>query len=194
LPSSGPRGAGGAAVEIARRVKLVVLDVDGVLTDGGLYIGSTADGTPVELKRFEITDQLGIKMLGWAGLEVVMVSGRASAASRLRAEEMGIACLEGPGGHKLAIVERLLADRGLDWQEVACVSDDLADMPILRRVGLAVAVANAVAEVRAVAHRVTTREGGRGAVREFAESLLRERGEWNALVERYCRERERAPV
>ncbi|MCI0436151.1 MAG: HAD hydrolase family protein [Gemmatimonadetes bacterium] len=176
--------------ERAQRIRLVVLDVDGVLTDGGVYIGATADGTSVELKRFEITDQLGIKMLIWSGLEVAMVSGRASAANRLRADELGIACFEGPGGHKLSVVEALHAQHGLGWAETAAVCDDLADVPLLRRAGLAVAVANAVPEVHALAHWSTRRGGGRGAVREFAEALLRARGEWAALVERYYRERE----
>jgi len=177
-------------VERALPVRLVVLDVDGVLTDGGVYMGATADGVSVELKRFEITDQLGIKMMVWSGIEVALVSGRVSAANRLRARELDIPCFEGPGGHKLAIVEKLQAELGVGWPETATVCDDLADLPIFRRAGLAVAVANAVAEVRAVAHWVTSRRGGHGAVREFAEALLRARGEWDTMVEQYCRERE----
>lgn len=176
--------------EAARAVKLVVLDVDGVLTDGGIYLGATRDGTPVELKRFEITDQLGIKLLIEAGIEVVFVSGRISFANRLRAAELGVACHEGPGGHKLAIVEQLLTQYELAWGETACVCDDLADMPILRRAGLAVAVANAVPEVHSVAHWTTRRDGGHGAVREFAEALLRARGEWLDRVDAYYRARD----
>jgi 3-deoxy-D-manno-octulosonate 8-phosphate phosphatase (KDO 8-P phosphatase) len=175
--------------DVARALKLVVLDVDGVLTDGGLYIGATADGTPVELKRFEITDQLGIKLMRDAGLQVAFVSGRVSAANRLRAAELGVQCHEGPGGHKLAIVEGLLAENDATWSQTACVCDDLADLPILRRAGLAAAVANAVAEVRAIAHWTSSRPGGHGAVREFAESLLRARGDWVRLLAQYERER-----
>jgi 3-deoxy-D-manno-octulosonate 8-phosphate phosphatase (KDO 8-P phosphatase) len=174
----------------ARRIKLVVLDVDGVLTDGGLYLGETRDGTPVELKRFEITDQLGIKLLLNAGVKVAFVSGRVSAANRLRAAELGVPCHEGPGGHKLDVVERLIEEHGCDWAATACVCDDLADMSILRRAGLAVAVSNAVPEVRAVADWTTRREGGHGAVREFAEALLRARGEWLRVVDSYFRERD----
>jgi 3-deoxy-D-manno-octulosonate 8-phosphate phosphatase (KDO 8-P phosphatase) len=177
----------------ARAVRLVVLDVDGVLTDGGLYLGAAADGTPVELKRFQITDGLGIRMLIEAGIDVVMVSGRASPANTLRARELGIPCCEGPGGRKLGIVEGLLDEYGLDWPATACVCDDLADLPILKRTGLAVAVANAVPEVRAAAHWVTTRPGGSGAVREFAEALLRARGEWRDRVEAYVASRETPP-
>jgi 3-deoxy-D-manno-octulosonate 8-phosphate phosphatase (KDO 8-P phosphatase) len=175
----------------ARRIRLVVLDVDGVLTDGGVYMGATADGTPIEFKRFEITDQLGIRMLEWSDIRVALVSGRVSAANRMRAEELGIACHEGPGGRKLDIVQDLRAQHDVDWSATACVCDDLADLPILRRAGLAVAVANAVPEVRAVAHWTTTRMGGRGAVREFAEALLRARGEWRRMVEQYLEERDR---
>jgi 3-deoxy-D-manno-octulosonate 8-phosphate phosphatase (KDO 8-P phosphatase) len=177
---------------IARGIRLVILDVDGVLTDGGIYLGAAADGTALELKRFEITDQLGIKMMVWAGIEVVLVSGRVSAANRLRAEELGIPFHEGAGGHKLAIAEDLIERHGIDWKQVACLCDDLPDMAVLKRAGLPVAVANAVAEVRAVALWTTRRSGGRGAVREFAEALLRARGEWDARVQAYLSERDAA--
>ncbi len=177
-------------VDRARRVRLVVLDVDGVLTDGGVYMGATERGESVELKRFEITDQLGIKMMVWSGLHVVMVSGRVSAANRLRARELDIPCYEGPGGHKLPILEGLHEAYAVGWDETATVCDDLADLPVFRRAGLAVAVANAVPEVQALAHWSTARGGGAGAVREFAEALLRARGVWEKMVEQYCRERE----
>jgi 3-deoxy-D-manno-octulosonate 8-phosphate phosphatase (KDO 8-P phosphatase) len=175
---------------LARSVRLVVLDVDGVLTDGGVYIGQTLGGEAVELKRFDTMDQLGVKMLAWSGLAVVLVSGRPSQATRLRAEELGLPYHEGPGGHKLAIVERLIAENGVSWDDVACVCDDLADLPILRRAGLPVAVANAAREVRAVARWTTTRGGGHGAVREFAEALLGARDEWGRLVDEYVAARE----
>ena len=174
---------------VAQRIALVVLDVDGVLTDGGIYLGRTAAGETLELKRFEITDQLGIKLLVWAGLQVVFVSGRVSAASQARAEELGIECHHGPGGHKLDIVERLHAETGTGWEATACICDDLADLPILQRAALPVAVANAVPEVRAAARWQTTRSGGNGAVREFAEALLRARGEYATRIDEYVRER-----
>lgn len=176
--------------DVANAIRLVVFDVDGVLTDGGVYLGATDDGRQVELKRFEITDQLGIKMLVWAGIDVILVSGRESAANHMRAEELDIPCYEGAGGHKLAIVERLIAEREISWRETACVCDDLADLPIFRRAGLAVAVVNAVPEVRAHASWITSRHGGHGAAREFSEALLRARGEWNRRVEDYLRQRE----
>jgi 3-deoxy-D-manno-octulosonate 8-phosphate phosphatase (KDO 8-P phosphatase) len=175
--------------QLAQRIRLVILDVDGVLTDGGVYLGQTAAGETVELKRFEITDQLGIKLLQWAGLEVVFVSGRVSAASQLRAAELGCACHEGAGGFKLEILERLHAQHGVGWEETACICDDLADLPILTRVALPVAVANAVPEVRAVAAWQTNRGGGHGAVRELAEALLRGRGDYVERIADYVRER-----
>jgi 3-deoxy-D-manno-octulosonate 8-phosphate phosphatase (KDO 8-P phosphatase) len=177
------------ARELAQRIRLVVLDVDGVLTDGGVYLGRTEEGETVELKRFEITDQLGIKLLQWAGLEVVFVSGRVSGASQARAAELGCACHEGAGGYKLEILERLHAEHGVSWEETACICDDLADLPILTRVALPVAVANAVPEVRAAAVWQTTRSGGYGAVRELAEALLRARGDYVQRIAEYVRER-----
>jgi 3-deoxy-D-manno-octulosonate 8-phosphate phosphatase (KDO 8-P phosphatase) len=171
---------------VARRIRLVGLDVDGVLTDGGLYIGATATGEPIESKRFEITDGLGVRLLQESGVEVAIITGRVSHAVRIRAEELGIAeCHQDATAAKLPIMVALLERLGLGWDEAAFVGDDLPDLPILRRVGLPVAVANAVAEVRAEARWVTQRSGGRGAIREFVEALLRARGEWNTAVERY---------
>lgn len=175
---------------LAARVKLVLLDVDGVLTDGGVYLGSTADGQQVEMKRFEITDQLGIKMLVWAGIKVALISGRESAATRLRAQELDIESLQTSGGFKMANVRSLMKKHGVQWEQIAFVSDDLADVPVLRRVGLPVAVANAVPEVMALVRWRTQASGGRGAVREFAEALLKARGEWNGMVDRYIADRD----
>lgn len=176
--------------ELARRIRFVALDVDGVLTDNGVYVGSTASGEAVELKRFHILDGLGIKMLGWAGLEVALVSGRESPATRIRADELGIEYYQDRGARKLPTMHALMERHALEWDEIAFLGDDLADLPVLRRVALPVAVANAVPEVKALARWQTRRAGGEGAVREFAEALLTARGEWNRLVEQYCRDRE----
>lgn len=177
----------------ARGVRLVGLDVDGVLTDGGVYLGATEGGERVELKRFEITDGLGIRLLQDAGIEVAIITGRESAAVRLRAEELRITeCHQDRGAAKLPIMQSLLERLKIGWDEAAFLADDLADLPVVRRVGLPAAVANAVAEVRAEAYWVARRRGGNGAVREFAEALLRARGEWPAAVERYVRDREAA--
>jgi 3-deoxy-D-manno-octulosonate 8-phosphate phosphatase (KDO 8-P phosphatase) len=179
------------AAERARRVRLLALDVDGVLTDGGIYLGATDSGERVEMKRFEITDGLGIQLLKEAGIQVAIITGRESAAVRLRAEELGIEeCHQDRSAAKLPMMRALLERLGIDWSEAAFLGDDLPDLPLLRRVGLAAAVGNAVAEVRVEAHWVASRTGGRGAIRELAEAILRARGEWNEVVERYVSQRE----
>jgi 3-deoxy-D-manno-octulosonate 8-phosphate phosphatase (KDO 8-P phosphatase) len=171
---------------------MVVFDVDGVLTDGGIYLGATAAGERVEMKRFEITDGLGVHLLRDAGIIVAIVTGRESDAVRLRAAELGIdECHQDAGAAKLPILEALLERHGLGWDEVAFLGDDLADLPVLERVGLPAAVANAVPEVRARARWVGRKRGGEGAAREFAEALLHARGEWAERVNRYVHARER---
>jgi len=176
--------------ELARRIRLVVLDVDGVLTDAGVYLGTDADGRPLELKRFDIQDGLGIRLLQEAGIEVALVSGRVSAATSARARELRIReCHQDPGAHKLPIVSEMMTRLGLDWPQVAMMGDDLPDLPVLKKVGLPVAVANAVREVRAQAVWTARREGGRGAVREFTRVLLESRGEWEDRVAAYLEAR-----
>jgi 3-deoxy-D-manno-octulosonate 8-phosphate phosphatase (KDO 8-P phosphatase) len=185
--ASSDSGRGRLPAGAARRVRLVVLDVDGVLTDAGVYLGATTDGTRVELKRFDIQDGLGVRLLREAGIRVAIVSGRPSEATRLRAEELGIEdCIQEPGGLKLPALSALLQRRGIEWEEVAMLGDDLPDLPVMRKVGLPAAVGNAVAEVRKEAVFTTRRDGGRGAVREFARVLLEARGEWLERVEAYC--------
>ncbi|MEN8374841.1 MAG: HAD hydrolase family protein [Gemmatimonadota bacterium] len=191
----------GVPAERAARVRLVLLDVDGVLTDNGIYLGDTWGGAaerpdgaaskPLELKRFDIQDGLGVKLLVAAGLGVELLSGRESPATDMRARELGVRANQVSGGFKLEVAERILAEHGVDWEDAAVVGDDLADLPLLRRAGLAVAVANAVAEVRDVAHWTTRLGGGRGAVREFAEALLDARGQRERVIEAY--ERSRTP-
>lgn len=186
--STPPTPGEGARIptDVARRIRLVVLDVDGVLTDAGVYLGEDGNGTTVELKRFDIQDGLGLRLLQEAGIDVALVSGRVSPATAVRARELGIdACHQVAGAHKLPTVRMLCEERGLRWDEVAMVADDLPDLPVLERVGLPVAVGNAVREVRQAALWTTRREGGRGAVREFCRVLLEARGEWKARVEAY---------
>lgn len=170
---------------------MLVLDVDGVLTDGGIYLGATASGERVEMKRFDIMDGVGIRLLRESGIEVAIVTGRSSDAVRLRAEELGITeCHQDPTAAKLRTVEALRSRLALDWEEIGFLADDLPDLAVLPRVGLPAAVANAAPEVRAVARWVSRRPGGRGAVREFAEAVLGARGEWTAAVRRYVADRE----
>ena len=175
----------------AARIRLVVLDVDGVLTDGGIYLGAGTGGERVEMKRFEVTDGLGVRLLQDAGIQVAIVSGRESLSVHFRAEELGITeCHQDAGANKLPIVSALIRRIGLDWSEVAFLADDLADVPVLRRVGVAAAVANAVGEVRALAHWVARRRGGEGAVREFSEALLGGRGQRRESIAHYLDERD----
>ncbi len=175
---------------IAEAIRLVILDVDGVMTDGGIYLGATESGEAVEMKRFEITDGLGIRLLREGGIEVAIITGRESGAVRLRAEELGIReCHQDRSARKLPITSKLLDKLGLDWSQVAFIGDDLPDLPVMRRVGLPAAVANATPDVKAVARWTAKRSGGFGAIREFAEALLRARGEWNGRVDAYLRER-----
>ena len=182
-----PGPSGDIDPRVAGLIRLVVLDVDGVLTDGGVYVGALPGQDAIELKRFDIQDGLGVKMLRWAGIDVAIVSGRVSEATAWRAQELGIdECHQEPDARKLPVVQKLLDDRGLGWEEAAMVGDDLADLPILERVGLPVAVSNAVPEVHAVSRWTTEATGGRGAVREFARALLTARGEWDRLVREYC--------
>lgn len=174
--------------ELARRIRLVGFDVDGVLTDNGIYVGPI-NGERVELKRFDIQDGLGHVMLRTAGIPVIWLSGRTSDATALRAKELRIDELLQVGGpQKVAALSGVIERRGLTWDEVAFVGDDLADLPVLRRVGLPIAVANAVAEIKGVARYVTQASGGRGAAREAIEALFKARGEWDDLVTRYFTE------
>jgi 3-deoxy-D-manno-octulosonate 8-phosphate phosphatase (KDO 8-P phosphatase) len=183
--------ATGIPAELAAAVRLVILDVDGVMTDGGIYYGVTESGETLELKRFEITDGLGVHLMQRAGVEVAIVTGRRSEVVALRARELGIHEVhQDPAAEKLPIVQEILERKRLGWESVAFLSDDLADIPVLRRVALPVAVANAVPEVRAIARWRTRRAGGEGAVREFAEALLKARGDWERIVDEYLRERE----
>jgi 3-deoxy-D-manno-octulosonate 8-phosphate phosphatase (KDO 8-P phosphatase) len=172
--------------DVARAIRLVVLDVDGVLTDGGIYVGGGQGGADRELRRFHALDGLGIRMLAEAGLTVAIVSGRRSDAVALRATELGITEVhQGLPFGKIAAVEGILSRNEYSWSAVAHVGDDLADLALMERVGLSAAVSNAVPEVKARAAWCGAVKGGSGAVREFAETLLRARGEWEDLVEAY---------
>jgi len=182
---------GDAMIEpaVARRIKLVGFDVDGTMTDGGLYIGS-AGGQSVELKRFDIQDGLGVHLLRAAGLVVAVVTGRGGDAARIRAEELEVdEFAADAGARKLPAFEDVLRRRQVRWEEACFIGDDLPDLPLLRRVALPVAVANACPEAKDAARFVTTAGGGRGAVREFAEAFLKARGAWTDLVRTYLRER-----
>lgn len=178
---------------LAKRIKLVGFDVDGVLTDGGLYLGSAAvDGAnvPFELKRYDVQDGLGMAMLRDCGLKVVILTGRVSDSVATRARELRVdACLQDAQARKLPALRRLCAELNIGLDEVAFVGDDLPDVPVLREVALAVVVGNCTPEAARTAHLRLNARGGFGAVREFAEALLQARGEWTDAVERYVKSR-----
>ncbi len=153
-------------------MRLAIFDVDGVLTDGTLYIGAQGEA----LKAFNIHDGHGVKMLLAAGVDAAILSGRASEATALRAHELGIAHVVQGAADKVAAFEALLRELRLGPGACAFVGDDLPDLPVMERCGLAVAVADAVDAVKARAHYVTRAGGGRGAVREFCELVLRAQG------------------
>jgi 3-deoxy-D-manno-octulosonate 8-phosphate phosphatase (KDO 8-P phosphatase) len=165
-----------------KRVKLFLCDVDGVLTDGSIFIGGER-----EFKRFNIRDGLGLVLARRAGLKVGWVSARPSLATRLRAEELKVDFLvqQGDNISKTAAIENLLAQEKLNWSDVCFVGDDVIDLGPLTRAGLAVAVGDAVPEAKAAAHFTTTAAGGRGAVREAVELILRAQGKWARFVQTY---------
>jgi len=167
----------------AARIKLFLCDVDGVLTDGSIFIGGER-----EFKRFFIRDGLGLVLAQRAGLKVGWVSARPSAATKLRAAELKIDFLVQQGDHigKTAAIEELLGREKLNWNEVCFVGDDIIDLGPLTRAGLAVAVGDGVAEARAAAHFVTKAPGGRGAVRETVELILQAQGRWKPFLELYA--------
>ena len=162
----------------AQAIRLLILDVDGVLTDGRLYFD--AQGEP--LKVFHVRDGHGIKMAQRAGIEVALLSGRRSEAAFHRATELGIDRFFHGLRDKLAAMKEIEFALQIRPQEVAVVGDELVDLPIMARGGLAVAVADAVPEVLAAAHWVTTNPGGRGAVREVCDLLLKAQGKWEEIV------------
>lgn len=170
---------------LARRIRLLALDVDGVLTDNAVFIGEV-DGRRVEFKRFDIQDGLGMTLLRDSGIDVAWVSGRHSEATAMRARELRVATVhQDHPSTKVPMLEALIAERGMEWNEVAFVGDDLADIGVLEKVGLPIAVANARDEIKAMCHVITSASGGHGAVREVIELLLKSRGEWDSAVARY---------
>lgn len=162
----------------ASHVRLLILDIDGVLTDGSLYFDAKGE----TLKVFNVQDGHGIKMAQHGGIEVALVSGRRSDAAYNRARELNINRFYEGVRDKVAIFEELLQALNLTAPEAAAVGDDLVDLPLFHRVGLGVAVADAVPEARAAAHWVTTRPGGKGAVREVCDLILKARGQWEEIL------------
>ena len=164
-----------------RTIEMLLLDVDGVLTDGGIVYGDDR----VELKRFHVRDGSGLKIWQQAGKRAAVITGRTSSVVEVRAAELGLAPVIQGAADKLAAYRRVLAECGRVPEQVCYVGDDLPDLGVLANCGLAVAVADACAEVRDAAHHVTRAGGGRGAVREVIELVLRCQGPWQTIVERF---------
>jgi len=163
------------------RIKLVLFDVDGVLTDGRIYI----DNNGVESKAFDVKDGHGLKMLQRAGFRVGLITGRQSRIVEHRARELGIVLIFQGVKEKLPVFEKIAAEMKLKDDEIAYMGDDLVDLPVLRRVGISATVADACEEIKPEVDFVSRRRGGRGAVREFCELLLKESGRWSHVFSRY---------
>lgn len=167
--------------ERCRKIRLLLLDVDGVLTDGRIIY----DNQAVETKAFDVKDGHGLKLVQRAGIQVGIITGRSSQVVAHRAAELDITIVHQGAKDKLIPYEKVLADLGMRDEEVAYVGDDVVDLPVLRRVGLAVTVADAVEDVKPYVHYVTQRCGGRGAVREVCDLILKQSGRWDGVTARY---------
>jgi len=168
-------------LERIRKIKLLILDCDGVLTDGRIIPLPGGE----ETKLFDAKDGHAIRMASRVGLKTAIISGRQSFAVRARANDLGIAHLHELSFDKIGPYEEILAAEGLSDQDVCYVGDDVTDIPLLRRAGLAVAVGDSVPETRQFAHFVTSCPGGRGAVREIIKLILDSQGKWNEAMARY---------
>lgn len=162
-------------------IEIILSDVDGVLTDGGVIFNNEG----IEIKRFHVRDGLGIKLWQRAGFAFGVVTARNSQIVKMRAAELGVDIVRQGFEQKLPIVKDILADRNLDASAVCYIGDDLTDLPVLKSVGLAVCVDDAVAEVRSAAHYVTKAQGGSGAVRETIETILKSKKRWDDLIQKY---------
>lgn len=168
-------------LEKAKRIKLLLLDVDGVLTDGRIIYDSSGK----DLKLFDVHDGLGVFLLKKAGIPTVLITARGSKAIRPRGKDMQVEAIFENIFPKTSILDKLLKKYKLKLEEICFVGDDLVDLGLMKKVGFAVAVFNACPEIKSCAHYITLKEGGRGAVREVAELILKSQGKWNSLVSQY---------
>ena len=167
--------------ERARRIKLLLMDCDGVLTDGRLWLTSDGD----EQKAFHARDGQGISLLHRAGLRTGIITGRTSSAVDRRAQDLKMSYVRQYAKDKIKALDEILADAGVARDECAYIGDDVADIPVMRRVGFAVAVSDAVEETKQAAHYLTELKGGQGAVREACDLILKAQGRWDELMERF---------
>ena len=165
----------------ARRIKLLLMDCDGVLTDGCLWLTSDGD----EQKAFHARDGQGISLLHRAGLQTGIITGRTSSAVDRRAQDLKMSYVRQYAKDKIKALEEILAEAGVTTDECAYIGDDVGDIPVMRRVGLAVAVSDAVEETKQAAQYITALKGGQGAVREVCDLVLKAQGRWDELMERF---------
>ena len=171
--------------ELAAKIRLLLMDVDGVMTDGRLYNVPDAAGNMVETKGFDSQDGIALQWLNWKGIKAGVVSGRVSPATAERARQSRISYVYQGHIEKIPILEEILRDSGFDKSHVAYIGDDFTDIVVMRRVGLAIATANARPEVKQQAHYVTSQPGGSGAVREVIELILKAQGLWDEILKHY---------
>jgi 3-deoxy-D-manno-octulosonate 8-phosphate phosphatase (KDO 8-P phosphatase) len=171
--------------ERAAHVRLLLMDVDGVMTDGRLFNVPGPDGKMLETKAFDSQDGIALQWLSWCGIQTGAISGRVSPATDERARQVRMTHIYQGHIEKIPILEEICAKSGIPLADMAYVGDDLTDVVVMRRVGLAIATANARNEVKRAAHYVTSAAGGSGAVREVAELLLKAQGRWAELLKKY---------
>jgi len=167
----------------AKKIKLVLMDVDGVLTDGHMYHVPGPDGRLVEFKGFHALDGIGLRLLRVFGIQTGVITGRKSPATEDRARSLCMQYIFMGFLAKIPPYEKILAQSGVKPEEVAYIGDDWTDIPVMARIGLACAPANAVAEVKKKAHYVSRQKGGSGAVREICELILKSQGRWPKIME-----------
>jgi len=173
------------AEQRARRVELILMDVDGVLTDGRILLIPDAGGGVQEVKMFDVQDGVGISFAHRVGLRTGVLTGRISPSVLARTRELGMEIVEQGSHNKLDSYAKIKTAAQVDDAVIAYIGDDYQDLPVLRRVGLAVSPANAQDEVKQACHLVTERAGGRGAVREALDFILRAQGKWDQIMTRY---------
>jgi 3-deoxy-D-manno-octulosonate 8-phosphate phosphatase (KDO 8-P phosphatase) len=171
--------------ELAAQIRLLLMDVDGVMTDGKVYGVAEPSGSVTETKGFDTQDGIALQWLSWKGLVTGLISGRVSPATAERAKQCNMKYVYQGHIEKIPILEEILADSGMARNQVAYMGDDLTDVVVMNRVGLSIATANARPEVKRMALHVTERSGGAGAVREVAELLLKAQGHWDDLLKKY---------
>ena len=172
-----------ALVERAKAVKVLILDIDGVMTDGRIIYGIYGE----ELKFFDVQDGFGIFLLNRAGIRSVIVTAKRSRIVRMRGRDLKVARVYHGYTDKLIPFNKILKRFKAAPEEICFIGDDLIDIPVLNRVGFAVAVPNAVEEVKAASHYVTSKTGGRGAVREICDLILKSQGKWDSATAKYLR-------